>query len=131
TVRLLQSRPDDALTALDEAAGYAEAVADPLLSAEITARRLRCLVAAERPELGETAARVREQCRAVGSPHLCEVALHHGSALAEAGEFEAALDAFNEAVGSAAHPPGRFSALFTRGQLLSRMDRVDEAVSDL
>lgn len=131
TLRMIQSRPDAALAALDEAAGYAEAVSDPLLAAGIATRRVHCLFELGHPDRGEAAARAREQCRTVGSPQLCPAALAHGIVLAETGELEAALDAFNEAFGAATEFRGRFDALLGRGQVRSAMGQVDEALPDL
>ena len=131
SLRLAQSRPDAALTALDEAAGYAADSGDPLLSADVAARRVTCLFALGHPDRYEVVAQVREQCRAVGSPLLCGVTIQHGIALAEGGQLEAALDAFDEALSVATDFRGRFDALLGRGQVRCAMGQAAEALPDL
>ncbi|GAA3238362.1 tetratricopeptide repeat protein [Dactylosporangium siamense] len=128
---LALDRLDDALAAVDRA--IAEEPPRPALRAELAGRRARCLLVLERFEAGGgAAADCREQYGRLGDPPpVALAALIHGHALANLEQFDAAVKAFDAALGAAVERDPRLSALVGRARARLAGGQPAEAVDDL
>jgi tetratricopeptide (TPR) repeat protein len=128
---LALDRLDEALAAVD--AALAEEPVRPALRAELAGRRARCLLVLERFEDAVAAAvDCREQYARLGDPPpVALAALIHGHALANLERFDAAVEAFDAALGAAVERDPRLSALVGRARARLAADRPGEAVDDL
>ncbi|MEV4507767.1 tetratricopeptide repeat protein [Dactylosporangium sp. NPDC049525] len=128
---LALDRLGDALAAVD--AALAEEPIRPALRAELAGRRARCLLVLERfEEAAAAAVDCREQYGRLGDPPpVALAALIHGHALANLERFDAAVEAFDAALGAAVERDPRLSALVGRARARLAAGRPAEAVDDL
>ncbi|WP_327007204.1 hypothetical protein OHA72_07985 [Dactylosporangium sp. NBC_01737] len=128
---LALDRLDDALAAVD--AAIAEEPDRPALRAELAGRRARCLLVLERfEEAVAAAADCREQYGRLGDPPpVALAALIHGHALANVERFDAAVEAFDAALGAAVERDPRLSALVGRARARLAAGQPADAVDDL
>jgi tetratricopeptide (TPR) repeat protein len=130
---LMSGRPDDALTALDQAATVASLSEDPMIACKLPAHRAGMLADMGRiDEARVAAAETRDLCRAAGyQAGIASMSWILGRIAQENGDLDDAVAAYDEALRTADQPRFIREVRRQRASMLGSTSHAAEAIDDL